>query len=58
MNKPKITFGAIKLSVAKPPVADSKDGEPEVSGKLRKCHNARQKAENYYFRFRNFQQKN
>lgn len=34
MNKPKFTFGAIKLNVAKSTDDDKKKDEPEVSGKL------------------------
>lgn len=32
MNKPKISFGAIKLNVKTPPAAEVKVDEPEVSG--------------------------
>lgn len=32
MNKPKITFGAIKLNVGKPPAAEKLEEEPATSG--------------------------
>lgn len=55
MNKPKITFGAIKLNVGASKEAEEKKEEPPISGKLNNFKNAGIKIIfNRFYRFWSF----